>query len=153
MLFDCSQGELTNSVWLGPLREPRPQFVVDSNFKCLKYGGDRARRLIKIPHENRKNRWEENISGPTWTCFVAFSGIFWAFVFKDIYWLTGKFHRRKSCLPIESEIFCRNQPMGFWRCSSQRHLLSLRANSEPVKNCQKPLESLSGNFDRFNISS
>jgi len=46
-------------------------------------------------------------------------------------------------LPIGSVIFVRFRPIGFYRRDSQRHLLSLKINSEPVKNSQKPLESLS----------
>ena len=36
MFFDCSYGELSNSVWLGALGAPRPSIYSISNFEMLK---------------------------------------------------------------------------------------------------------------------
>ena len=100
------------------------------------------------------------------TCFLEISA---PFLFKAIYWLTIEFHRRKICLPLpanRTRDFLSESANGIlWR-SSQRHLLSLRRESEPVKKSkksekknpknqkktdtlQKPLESLSGNLSRL----
>jgi len=87
---------------------------------------DRARFRMTIVTCDHADRIEHVL-----TCFIEFPA---PFFFKAIYWLTCEFHRRKLCLPIGNEIFVRIQPMRFVWQISQRHLLSLRRESEPVKN-------------------
>jgi len=52
---------------------------------------------------------------------------------KAICWASREFRQCDNCLPIVGEICCQSQPiMGLGRFL-QRHLLSLRRESEPVK--------------------
>ena len=37
VIFDCSYGELSNSVRLGALLAPHPQFTIAPSFECGKY--------------------------------------------------------------------------------------------------------------------